>query len=145
MNILYAFDPSTVATGKAIFTDSRLYHVEVIEAKGLDDMLVQLSPMGLGEYAVVETPQSYPRDPVPCDDLIKIAVVSGACRAHFTTSEGVFPRVWSRGRPLKVNTERAKLLLSSEEIAKVEAVRKAVRGDAWSAVCIGLWKLGRLK
>lgn len=149
MNILYAFDPATGAsspTGFAAFSGKKLYAVEAIVANTIAEMIYQIGKRCVYEDAdyAVEVPEIYPRSPVDPNDMIKIAVVAGACiaRAHLPTM--YHPKQWNHGRPKKVTEERIKRLLTSEEVAMVERVRPALRNNAWDAVGIGLHHQGRL-
>ena len=143
----YAIDPSTVATGIALFAQEELIRVTVLEAEGLDYMIEAVRGFfhGVGPaHAVVETPISYRGDPRP-NDILKVAVVAGACRAHFRTSTGVSPSGWNHGRPKKITQARISELLSPEQRDMITAIRAGIRGNAWDAVGIGLHHLGVLK
>jgi len=151
-SVLYAVDPSTVATGIAIFTYAELLDVVLLQSNGgVVDMIREIQRFfgshGVNvqrSYAcVVETPVAYPfggrgADP---NDLIQVAVVAGAVRAHFSTSTAVTPRQWNGGVPKKITAKRIRALLTPKQIAMVEAVPYGVRHNVWDAIGIGMYHL----
>jgi hypothetical protein len=146
---LHAFDPSTKATGYALFEDGRLTFAYVIEAKGVDSMIENVQTFlkwsWAKGFAVLETPRTYPRSPAKTKSLLMITQIVGAIRAHFPTSRTYTPQQWNHGRPKKVTRERINDLLSPSELAMMLAIRKGIRGDAYDAVGVGMHHLGRLK
>lgn len=147
--MIYAVDPSTVATGVAIFLGTRLDRVTVLEAEGLDEMIEAVRAYFYGHpitaECVVEVPIAYgfkqKGDP---NDLLKIAQVAGAVRAHFATSYAITPGGWNGGRPKKITEARIRSLLLPDEVAMLDTVRVAVRHNAIDAVGVGMHHLKTL-
>jgi hypothetical protein len=144
-SILYTFDPSTVATGFAIFQDAQLRLVHVIRAKGLDKMIENVKAEMIGipidAHAVVETPTTYKHDKAPPKVVRQLIHVAGACRAHFTTSTSVKPAEWNHGIPKEITAKRTRALLSKEEWAIVRV--SDMDDNAWDAIGLGMWYLKR--
>jgi hypothetical protein len=143
--ILYTCDPSTKATGLALFHDRRLVSVQLFEAKGVHGMLEQIARLTVPREAelLIEAPGFYRFDRAKPENVAKIHQIVGAVRAHFTTSRTVTPVQWNRGVPKNIAHPRIKALLSRVELAMVESIREAVRHNVYDAVGLGLWLHGR--
>jgi hypothetical protein len=133
--ILIAHD-SGKKPGTAFFYDGRLTYA-----------CMQSTTLRIPQFAqvVVEIPESRGGNTdTPVDDLIKLAMRAGEfggyCIAAGATVEYVKATRWKGSLKKKICHDRARKVLDPRELALL--VGKSL--DAWDAVCIGLWKLGRV-
>jgi hypothetical protein len=102
--------------------------------------------------AILEKPQIYRGDRQKGDqrDLIEVAV-AGARVAQWLCPgmfESFFPAEWMGQRPKHVTASRAEAILSDTEktimMLDLARINDSDHHNAWDAVGLGLWRLGRL-
>lgn len=144
---LLALDPGKQRCGWALYEAGAL--------RGAGVWVAPLPALGrdvpLARDVVVEVPQVYGagRDPADPNDLVDLSVSAGfvAARAEPSRVRLVRPREWKGQLPKDVCARRARGRLTGDEIEvaerEVARVPARFRGDAWDAIGVGLWALGR--
>ena len=149
--MLLAVDPSTRATGWALYQDGLLVQAGVIKARGLEDMIarVRAHPFPEVETLVVEYPQIYLRKRAKGDpnDQIKVALVAGAVAGVVSCQQTLFktPHDWKGSRPKIVDNPYTLRLLAPSERAVIEGcgVPASLLDNVLDAAGLGLATLRR--
>lgn len=168
MSDLVAVDPSINRSGFAIFRDGMLIQAGYLTTPNSGHVLDRAARMAqtilfvVGEYVapseselVFEWPKIYDarvrgktkgQDP---NDVLPLAAVGGALVPAFRSSRIVVPREW-KGQVPKPKSKKAPYAITDRVRARLEpgeiTVVASLPGsewDAWDAIGIGLWALGR--
>jgi hypothetical protein len=158
---LIAIDPGLRTTGWALFEEvgagSVLIRAGISRstAKSLDDVMREHDESipkigGLGRV-VVEQMQVYGIQHSKGDpqDLIHLSILGGyLVKGRNGAGTYVEPKTWKGQRPKNTIEPLVKKHLSAEELARAEECFGPIRAksllhNAWEAIGIGLWALGR--
>lgn len=147
-----SIDPGKWAIAWALFEESKLSRCGITKHPGgafddgLRDMVYRVREDS-GQHAsiktIVEYPKLYPHSRnINPDDLITLAVVSGAC-SILGPVRLVHPREWKGAVPKGVSHERVQKRLGELEVAVLsaglEGVIRTLQHNVMDAVGIGVW------
>lgn len=144
MGGLIAIDPGE-QTGWAIFKAGGELHSCGLFTSALD----LYAKVGLVSKAIIEIPQIYPKDPVPPNDLIKLALTAGGYKLelerHGVRVETVKPREWKGQVPKAIHHKRIAAALRTDETMvvqhKLSCIAKSYQHNVWDAIGLGMWWL----
>jgi hypothetical protein len=167
-SLLVAVDPSLRGCGVAFFADGELLAAGVrrttlVGAPAWLDVAsrvrsfvdeVQITAFAgrvfqTVDQLVIEVPQKDAR-PARVSDLLDLAGVAGAVAARIWARhvDAPTPTRWKGSVPKNVVAERARGALRPGEhwirIRDVDSLAGTIRHNAWDAIALGLWALGRL-
>lgn len=140
--MLIAVDPGK-RTGIAVFggTDDR----ELGAAYAVDGDTWEPDQTWWGADVVAELPTHYSQSLVDPNDLIKLAYrlgrVVGCLRPRAVRL--VEPRTWKKNVPKPIHHKRISRELQPREL--LGAPKLGANPDAWDAIGLGLWHLGRIQ
>lgn len=158
--MLVAVDPGKLVAGVALFDDKELAAAWLVEgnhhfdtAERILDSVLDRVPRPLITRVVIEKMQIYLGERVNKNDLIDVAIMTGATGEAFRLRlmnplviELPHPRKWKGQVPKDVMVKRVIKTLSGEEHQRVRVPsQKKLAHNVWDAVGIGLWASGRLK
>lgn len=131
---LIAIDPGA-RTGYALFEDAVLVRAGTVRGH-------ELFTLPEADEAVVEMPTARRRHPRP-DDILKLAALAGQCVARYRTCTTVSPQRWKGQLPKAVCQKRVFSRLTKKEITLASWGLVKLDHNAWDAIGIGLYFLGR--
>jgi hypothetical protein len=151
---LIAIDPGTRELGAAHFSRTLLTKVELIRAKGAEEMITAVRAKCTAWWAdklVIERPQVYgyegKADP---NDLALVTLIVGTVVGAVQQYDDLrlpYPAVWKGQVPKDIMEQRMWSILGEAETRalrqSVEDVPPSVRHNVYDAVQLGLWALGR--
>lgn len=163
-HLICAIDPGVRGVGAALFDVARKELIRAAYVQGNQDrnspiVLAQFVALKLVQWigfteglrrstcsAAIEVPRIYPAGQHKGDqnDLINVALVSGACASLFNDVFQYYPREWKGTMDPDKMTERIKGRLSVAESVAVSRIG-ALDHNTFDAVGIGLFAVGRLQ
>jgi hypothetical protein len=145
--MLLCIDPGA-HTGWALFSAyGPDWHFDTLSRCGLTTPAKwdKLASIGALCDVLIEEPTIYPHSKARPADVMALQLKVGELKGRFEAVgrkvELVQPRTWKRSVPKRVHHARAARVLTWPEQQLVSGQRH----DVWDAVCMGLWKLGRMK
>lgn len=147
LNLIMAIDPGTKATGWATFLGDKLHEAGLVRAKDTQDMIAELKKMGWAvDEVVVEYPQVYPGHRADPNDLIGLALISGAAATLGDTIRLVRPLAWKGQIPKEIHHRRifAQLDMGEQRRINLVGVPKSLIHNVNDAIGLGLWAVGRM-
>lgn len=159
MTLLVSVDPSIRSTGRALWIDGVLTHVERWRTVGGDAVTPAERARSVARWLptaerwdlAIELPQVYApgKGGGPARDLISVALVVGACAAVCPGEVSTYePRTWIGALPKATSGDprespRGARIWSRLTEAEREVALGVLQHDAWDAIGIGLHHLGR--
>lgn len=160
MSGLVSIDPGVRELGWARWYDSRLADVGVSIAREDLHPLVMLAEhhaeeIGPADQCAIEIMEMRPNDPRSHGAaLLKAQLVAGLVAGAVASRDGQIyvatyaPTSWKSNVPKRIHHERIRAALEPWELEKAESllrrVRKSNHKEAWDAIGIGLYHLGRI-
>ncbi len=148
MDTFLAVDPSTRATGWALFVVGRLNACGLIRASDSLEMIAAVGrELPAGFTGIIELPQIYRQRQQKGDpnDLIHVAAVAGACAAKCKASRFILPRTWKGTVPKSIDNARTLKALTAQESAVLQGVEipAFLVDNVLDAIGLGLWETKR--
>lgn len=167
--VLIALDPGLRKAGLAIYQDGSLSHALTVRSHCEDDDVATAAaamarscadavggwalPYGSPATWVVETQQHYAGKSVAAD-LVALTTATGwilgVCVWPNSRVHLVLPRVWKGQLKKEIVRSRVQAILNADELAafrlpdgRRQGTADRASHDAWDAVALGAWALGR--
>lgn len=155
MSCLIAIDPGLRTTGWAMFYEDKISSCGLSRSTStsLGDILrdhdVQVPAVPIGR-AVIEKMQVYniQRSKGDPADLVNLSILGGRLSSHAREVTFVEPKTWKGQRPKDAILPLIKQYLTEAEVMRMDSYlapikAKSLLHNAYEAVGIGLWALGR--
>lgn len=137
-------DPGVRKCGVAVWRSGALVRAYTTAEAPEGEVPPELLELPSDAVWVVETPRSYPVLRVTHRDVARLRSAAFAIETAVqpSTWRVVYPADWKGQMPKRVCRERIRGRLAPEEL---DCVAGRVTHDAWDAVGVGLWALGRFR
>lgn len=141
--MLLSIDPGAFA-GWALFDGTLLIQCGLV-TPGNWAYFVDEPPWSSPVNVLIEEPTLYPHSKANPASVMALQLKVGELKGRFEAVgckvELVEPRTWKHSVPKHIHHARAAKVLNDAERALVANKRH----DVWDAVCLGLWKLKRMR
>lgn len=145
--IVVGVDPGTRALGLALFEHGRLAHVQLVRAKGLEQMLSAI--LDLNRYwadrLVVERAEVYPDGNAKPNDLGQLLIVAGAIAGSVRHTRLMlpYPKQWKGQVPKNIHHDKLRKGLTDADRRVLDAamsfVPPSLRHNMLDAVGLARW------